>query len=143
MLLAEPRSTDGAEFIPLAATCSVTFHGAGSGRVVVGVTADVLPALAGNMLGSAESPDIQLQRDALGELVNVLTGNVLPLVHGASAVFRLGAPVAVTDAPFTARDGEIQVGFAHLQMDEGDAILAMFSDSTAAATPNGTMVARA
>jgi CheY-specific phosphatase CheX len=128
MLFPEPRSTDGAEFIPLAATYSVTFRGAGVGRVVVGVTSGVLPALAENMLGAAAVPDCQLQRDALGELVNVVTGNVLPLVHGAAAVFRLDAPAAELDVPFAARAGESQVALARLHMDEGDVLLAMFSD---------------
>ena len=133
LLFPEPCSTDGAEFIPLAAAFSVTFHGAGTGRVVVGVSAGVLPALAENMLGSSAAPDPQLQRDALGELVNVVTGNVLPMVHGAAAVFRLDAPAQVEDEPFTARDGEMQVALARVRMDEGEAILAMFSscDTTA------------
>ena len=129
LLFPEPCSTDGAEFIPLAAAFSVTYHGAGHGRVVVGVTAGVLPALAENMLGAAAAPDTQLQRDALGELVNVVTGNVLPMVNGAAAVFRLDAPTPAGDAPFTALDGETQVAFTRLQMDEGEAILAMFTSS--------------
>ncbi len=32
-------------------------------------------ALAENMLGASAAPDVQLQRDALGELANVVTGN--------------------------------------------------------------------
>ncbi len=127
LLFPEPCSTDGAEFTPLAAAFSVSYHGAGHGRVVVGVTAGVLPALAENMLGSAAAPDKALQRDALGELVNVVTGNVLPMVHGATAVFKLDAPEPAGDTPFIALAGEAQVAFTRLQMDEGEAILAMFT----------------
>ena len=127
LLFAEPCSTDGAEFLPLEATFCVTYHGAGDGRVVVGVTAGVLPALAENMLGSAAAPDTQLQRDALGELVNVVTGNVLPMVNGAAAVFHLDAPVPAGDDPFRARDGEVQTAFTRLRMDEGEALLALFT----------------
>jgi hypothetical protein len=145
LLFPEPCSTDGAEFLPLAAAFSVTYHGPGTGRVVVGVTAGVLPALAENMLGSAAAPDQQLQRDALGELVNVVTGNVLPMVHGAAAVFRLDAPAAVADEPFKARDGETQVAFTRLQMDEGEALLAMFNaaDLVAADASHATTAAGA
>ena len=144
MLFLEPRITDGSEFIPLAATFAVSYSGAGSGRVVVGVTAGVLPALAGNMLGAAAA-DVQLQRDALGELTNVVTGNVLPLVHGAAAVFHLDAPAAVIDAPFVARPGETQLALTRVQMDEGEAILAMFSttDTTACASSHPTVAIRA
>ena len=144
MLFPEPRNTDGSELIPLAATFAVSFSGAGSGRVVVGVTAGVLPALAGNMLG-APAADGRLQHDALGELTNVITGNVLPLVHGAAAVFHLGAPAADIDAPFVARPGETQLALTRVQMDEGEAILAMFSttDTTACASSHPTVAIRA
>ncbi len=145
LLFPEPCNADGAEFIPLAAAVSVVYRGAGAGRVVVGVTAGVLPALAENMLGSAAAPDAQLQRDALGELANVVTGNVLPLINGATAVFRLDAPVAAGDTPFRPLDGEVQAAFTRLQMDEGEALLALFTrdgDATAAA-PSLVEAARA
>jgi CheY-specific phosphatase CheX len=144
LLFPEPCSVEGAEFIPLAAAFSVTYHGDQHGRVVVGVTTGVLPALAENMLGAAAAPDPQLQRDALGELVNVVTGNVLPMVHGATAVFRLDAPLAAGDEPFKAHAGETQVGFSRLQMDEGEAILAMFErDGAPAGASPVTAAARA
>ena len=138
LLFPEPCSTDGAEFLPLEASFCVTYHGAGEGRVVVGVTAGVLPALAENMLGSAAAPNTQLQRDALGELVNVVTGNVLPMVNGATAVFRLDAPVPAGDDPFRAREGEVQAAFTRLQMDEGEALLALFTRTPAGATAVST-----
>jgi CheY-specific phosphatase CheX len=145
LLFPEPLSTDGAEFLPLAAAVNVIYRGAGDGRVVVGVTAGVLPALAENMLGAAAAPDPQLQRDALGELVNVVTGNVLPLVNGATAVFRLDAPTPAGDEPFRALDGERQEAFVRLQMDEGEALLALFSRDGAddAAAPAVAAVAGA
>lgn len=132
LLFPELGSVEGAEFLPLAATVSVVYRGAGEGRVVVGVTAGVLPALAQNMLGAVAIPDSQVQRDALGELANVVAGNVLPLVNGATAVYRLDAPAEAGDAPFDVRDGERRLAFTLLQMDEGDALLALFSHSAAA-----------
>ena len=128
LLFPERSSAEGADFVSLEATVSVSYRGAaGIGRMVVGVTAGVLPALAENMLGSAVTPDLRMQRDALGELANVVTGNVLPLINGPSAVFRLDAPAPAGDAPFTLQDGETQVAFTRLQMDEGEAILALFT----------------
>ncbi len=133
LLFPEQGSVEGAEFLPLAATVSVAYRGAGTGRVVVGVTAGILPALAENMLGAAAAPDVQVQRDALGELANVVTGNVLPLINGASAVYRLDAPGDAGVMPFGARAGEVRQAFTRLQMDEGEALLALFShDETAA-----------
>ena len=143
LLFPEPQGTEGAEFLPLAATVSVTYHGVQSGRVAVGVTAGVLPAVAENMLGAAAAPDAQLQRDALGELTNVVTGNLLPLVHGATAVFRLDAPVPAGDAPFAAGTGESLTAMVRLQMDEGEAILAMFEQGAAAPAITGAGAATA
>jgi hypothetical protein len=126
MLFPETASADGVEFLPVTAVVSVTYRGAGTGRAVVGVTAGVLPALAENMLGSTAAPDAQLQRDALGEIANVVTGNVLPMVFGGVPVFRLDAPAEAGDAPFVARDGEVRLALVHMKMDEGDAICALF-----------------
>jgi CheY-specific phosphatase CheX len=135
LLFPEPGSVEGAEFVPLAATVSIAYRGAGMGRVVVGVTAGILPALAENMLGAAAAPDSQIQRDALGELANVVAGNVLPLVNGAAAVYRLDAPADAGDAPFDVRDGEVRQAFTRLQMDEGDALVALFSEGSATGVP--------
>ena len=143
LLFPEACSADGAAFIPLAAAFSVSYHGADHGRVVVGVTSGVLRALAENMLGSVAAPDPDVQRDALGELVNVVTGNVLPMVHGAAAVFALDAPALAGDAPFTALDGESQVALLRLQMDEGDALVALFSRGAATADEAHSMPAAA
>jgi hypothetical protein len=59
--------------------------------------------------------------------VNVVTGNVLPMINGATAVFRLDAPVPAGDDPFRAREGETQAAFTRLTMDEGEALLALFT----------------
>ena len=141
LLFPEQGSVEGAEFLPLAATVSVTYRGAGTGRVVVGVTAGILPALAENMLGAAAAPDVQVQRDALGELANVVTGNVLPLINGATAVYRLDAPGDAGDTPFGARAGEVRLAFTRLQMDEGEALLALFSHDDAAAVADPSVAA--
>ncbi|MCC7052714.1 MAG: hypothetical protein IT355_05565 [Gemmatimonadaceae bacterium] len=143
LLFPEPLAIEGAEFLPIAAAVDVAYGGAQTGRVAVAVTAGVLPALAENMLGAAAAPDGQLQRDALGELANVVTGNVLPLVHGAAAVFRLAAPVAAIPGPFHPRAGERQVAMVRLQMDEGEALLALFEqDGGAAPDDSGAGAAR-
>jgi CheY-specific phosphatase CheX len=71
---------------------SVEFRGPRTGRLVLRASGNLLPSIAANMLGEAESARTPLQRDALGEIANVITGNVLPLVEGRDAVFHLDAP---------------------------------------------------
>lgn len=71
---------------------SVSFEGPFSGRLSVAVCRELLPVLAANMLGEDEPPSEQQQYDALGEITNVICGNVLPEVAGAKAVFAIGPP---------------------------------------------------
>ena len=69
----------------------------------------MLPGLAANMLGVDEAPGSAEQADALGELANVLCGNLLPAIAGEQHVFILeapgpgrdeGSPVATTSLTF-------------------------------------------
>jgi CheY-specific phosphatase CheX len=82
--------------IPATAEVRVGFRGPMSGELLVRVHGELLATLATNMLGEVEPPADRLQRDALGEIANVICGNLLPAVGGASNVFRLDAP-AVRD----------------------------------------------
>lgn len=77
---------------PVDVAMAVTFSGPLNGRLVLKATAHILPAIAENMLGSEAVDGIAVQRDALGELANVMCGNLLPLIGGAQAVFVLSAP---------------------------------------------------
>src|SRR4051812_38701317 len=77
---------------PLDMAVTVEFHGPLSGRLVLRASATVLPVIAANMLGEEESRQHAMQRDALGELANVICGNLLPQIAGAEAVFILKAP---------------------------------------------------
>ena len=71
---------------------TVSFNGPLSGRLVLRASAEILPGIAENMLGADGEYPLALQRDALGELANVICGNVLPMIGGAAAVFVLSAP---------------------------------------------------
>jgi hypothetical protein len=122
----------GAELVPLAASASVTWRGPVVGRVVIGVSDGVLAAVAGNMVGADAAADPAVRRDALGEVANVVTGNVLPLVAGADAVFRLDAPADGGPTPFAPAAGEARRAIIHLRMDEGDAVVALFAPPEAA-----------
>src|SRR5947209_6536696 len=74
----------------------VAFRGPFTGQVVVAVADAMLPSLAANMLGQDAPPPRWEQEDALGELANVVCGNVLPAVAGRERVFLLDAPTLVS-----------------------------------------------
>jgi CheY-specific phosphatase CheX len=92
LLFPEHDATPEQAESPLDVTVSVDFRGPFTGRLVLSSSASVLPAIAANMLGDASTRQPRLQRDALGELANVICGNVLPMIAGAEAVFNLSAP---------------------------------------------------
>jgi CheY-specific phosphatase CheX len=92
LLFPDAQLTDRQARAPFVATAVVDFTGLMRGRLALRVSAEVLPAAAANMLGEEAGQQTPLQRDAIGELANVICGNVLPLVGGARAVFQLTAP---------------------------------------------------
>ena len=74
------------------AVARVSFHGPFAGELHLGVSRDMLPDLAANMLGmdeQATAPTPEQQADALRELLNVVCGNLLPAIAGAEAVFNV------------------------------------------------------
>ena len=80
----------------LEASCRVRFGGPVSGALEIEVFGPVLPELTANMLGCEGTPAPELSLEALGELANVVCGNVLPAVSGVRAVFNLSAPETAT-----------------------------------------------
>jgi CheY-specific phosphatase CheX len=102
------------------AEVSIEFEGPFSGKLLVRVCGGLLPVIAANMLGEEEVSSKNLQYDALGEIANVICGNMLPGIAGSDKVFHVGAPVIgeSIDLPPVA---EVQVGLG-----EGRADLLLF-----------------
>jgi CheY-specific phosphatase CheX len=106
----------------------VVFTGPLRGCLALRVTDDVAHAFAENMLGVAEA-DATMVRDALGEVANVVCGNLLPDLAGREAVFHLSAPepIDVTDATWCARPA-VSALAASLGIDGGRADIALHLD---------------
>jgi hypothetical protein len=112
------------------------------GALTVAVSGDVADALAANMLGTAHAGPAE-RRDAVGELANVVCGNVLPLLAGREAVFRLGAPeLLAPGAPPAPRAAgaarceawfDVEGGRAHVVLDVPVALLAAAAEPAARA----------
>ena len=102
LLLPEPRPSAEQLAAPLAHGVRVAFAGPLVGALAVRVSDDVARALAANMLGvdAVRGADAErVVRDALGEVANVICGNLLPELAGRVAVFQLGAPEPIAAAP--------------------------------------------
>lgn len=97
---------------------SVAFQGPISGRLELRVCAHLLPALAANMLGDDEQVSPAQQLDALGEIANVVCGNVLPVITNAKEIFHLEGPRSLTGADLLNADANADA-FVRLYLDEG------------------------
>jgi CheY-specific phosphatase CheX len=119
-----------------AAVAAVPFDGPVCGTLVLAAAAEMLPELAGNMLGLAEDdapPSSEQQHDAFKELANVICGNLLPRMAGREAVFDVEAPRLVEqeerDAVTRSREPAAQL---HIDLDCGWANLALYLCQAAA-----------
>jgi chemotaxis protein CheY-P-specific phosphatase CheC len=101
----------------------VAFHGPREGCLEVRVAEPVLAAIAANMLGTDEPPAPELQRDALGEVANVICGNVVPALDGARAVYLLDAPVHLDDLAPACGEPDARIV---LSTDEGHADVRLY-----------------
>ncbi len=91
-LFADPSLTEDQADLTTEAVARVRFSGPYEGTLEVRLAGGLLPVLATNMLGTHGTPEPDVAMDALGEVSNVICGNVLPLLAGAEAIFDLQAP---------------------------------------------------
>ena len=110
------------------AAVSVEFQGPFSGKLLMRVCGGLLPILAANMLGDEDVPPKSLQYDALGEIANVICGNMLPGIAGSKEFFHVGAP-KMGDNNDLLPVAEVQVGLGL-----GRADLLLFISSLPAVT---------
>ena len=111
----ESVADDGAA--PVVAT--VAFAGSHHGAFSLAFPARLLPVLAVNVLGDDEPPDAATQRDALGELANIICGNVLPALN-PEGKYSLGPP-AVGGSSAVAGPDSVRVARGDMQV-EGEKI---------------------
>lgn len=74
---------------------SVGFEGPFSGVLTIVAHEELVRLIAANMLGTEESdPEVQKKsRDALGEVLNMICGNLLTEIAGAKPEFAINAPI--------------------------------------------------
>jgi hypothetical protein len=121
-----PKIDEAQAKAEIEASAVVEFQGPFSGKLVVALRGDVLQPLAANMLGEDDVPTESQQCDALGEIANVVCGNVLPRIGGCTEVFRLGAPATfLRSAPADCR-GATPATHVSLPLETGLAELCLF-----------------
>jgi hypothetical protein len=114
---------------PALVGATVKFVGPFSGTLAVAVSANMLSAIASNMLGLGDgdrAPSPDQQRDALRELASVVCGNLLPAMAGTEVEFKVEAPGIADPKAIEGTDQARPVARTRLTLDEGRAELALF-----------------
>ncbi len=84
---------------PVEATALVRFSGPRDGRLLIRTRGDVAGALVRDMMGEDEEVGDDDRRDGLGEIANVLCGNIVAQFGPVDSAFDLEAPrVGIGDA---------------------------------------------
>ena len=92
----------------------------------------VTKKLASNISGSEEISSDILSLDALGEIANVICGNVLPRIAGSKEIFHLTSPQSLdTVSESQTRAGLDLLADAKLGLEDGRAEINLFVDQTA------------
>lgn len=142
LLFPETELNETQAAAPLDVAVSVEFRGPLNGRLVLRASSVILPDVANNMLGADDQRPAALQRDALGELANVICGHVLPMIGGADAVFHLAAPQHHTAEWQPSRDQDRPNAQVAVGVDIGRAESSLFLFAARGATPaHGTAAA--
>lgn len=129
MVMPRPESPDAPVPESEPAVCAtVRFDGAATGTLSLTVPRAAVNELSANMLSQDDATE-QQRLDAIGELANIICGNVLPTLLGQSAVFNLARPQVLavgldpapdadlaTVAPTTATRLDLEQGWAQVQL---------------------------
>ena len=77
---------------------SISFRGPFSGRLVLKISALAVLELSANMLGiDEENVTIEQQSDAIKEAINVICGNLLPVIGGNQVEYNINPPQIITE----------------------------------------------
>ncbi len=90
----EPELKDSQKNMPLDAMAEVKFKGAFNGKLTIESRGDLYSAVAANML-SHDHPSAQQKKDALGEIANIICGNIVPsIAHRKGLGYKIESPLS-------------------------------------------------
>jgi CheY-specific phosphatase CheX len=133
-LFPEAALTEEQQHAPADAAVCVRFQGPFHGALQVQLYGQVLPIVAANMLGEEAAPTRSQQLDALGEIANIICGNLLPQIAGAHEVFQLDAPQVVDAADTPASPSMACLTSVQLGLEQGRVDLGLWVEQAVAAS---------
>ncbi|MEN6631871.1 MAG: chemotaxis protein CheX [Candidatus Polarisedimenticolia bacterium] len=113
--------SDEQRAMPLDVAVAVDIRGPRRGRMVFAVSRGILAELAANMLGDDVPLPLDQQRDALGEMLNIICGAFLPSLEDDDGTYSISSPRPATFEEESA-EGAIVV---HFGVEDGRAALSL------------------
>ena len=120
----------------LDAAVEVAFRGPSQGKLILAVAGQILPSVVSNMLGMPERAAPATEHDALGELANVICGNVLPFLSDEGEAFDLSPPHDL-DLVALQTAGKSSVAQIHIGLGRGRADVYLLASGVASGSPGG------
>jgi len=110
------------------AVASVKFEGPFKGKLVLKAYQGLSRVIAANMLGEDE-PSERQQYDALGEMANIICGNMLPSIADKQDIFHLNAPQIIREQPAADFNLDQPLAEAHIPFSDGKVDVLFFTDA--------------
>ena len=121
-----PELKDDQKNLALEAAAEVKFRGNFTGKLVIETRGGLFSAIASNML-SNEVPSIQQKKDALGEVANIICGNVVPSLGRSEPEYKIESPICLnTDDLLKEDKQEKPLAEVTLNFNQGRADIKLF-----------------
>lgn len=91
-----PELEDIQDKLPIEAVAEIKYRGNFTGKLLIEIRGGLLEAIAVNMLGH-ENPTLQQKQDALGEIANIICGNVIPALGSKGGEYKIESPCLIRE----------------------------------------------
>ena len=127
-----PELKDTQKNLTLEAASEVKFRGDFTGRLVIETRGGLFSAIAANIL-SSEIPSSQKKKDALGEIANIICGNILPYLSHSRQGYKIESPTSLKKDEIKKEMKEKPMAEITLNFNEGRADIKFYVDGYLAA----------
>jgi len=127
-MYAVPELKDSQNDLALEAAAEVKYQGDYTGRLLIETRGGLFSAIAANMLSSG-NPTPRQKKDALGEIANIICGNILPSLGGRG--YETGTPQFLSKDKLLKEKGQDKpLAEITLNFNEGRADVKLFVAAT-------------
>lgn len=129
----EPELKDAQENLPLEAAAEVKYRSDDfTGKLLIETRGGLFSAIATNIL-SNDDPITQQKKDALGEIANIICGNIVPSLGGGGREYKIEPPRSLNKEDLLKEEWQEEpVAEITLNFNDGRADIKLFMDGYSA-----------